>query len=282
MRIDLRNFQRCPKRLCISSRAGRNLGNQSGNHFNRVLDFLYRFNPSRYALIAYSPIRIRYVDWVRSILVPVRIPSNSWCLFTRYMGSMADCSHSVTLGKGNPWFGITLFSARAIPAIFLLKDHLTPDSYEFAHGAASWSSPLAALFGHFWGYLGIEIFGTLGAIFLGLLSGSYSWRFSLLLFLSPPGWYAMQASADAAGAAAAGIASDRNFRMVYTLPIAAFHLEAGLVYLFCALASKIRITWPCVAIIGGVFACIAQHHWQTRYLLPGVLIWAARSRRQLT
>lgn len=85
----------------------------------------------------------------------------------------------------------------------------------------------------------------------------------------------MQASADAAGAAAA--AASGKLRLVSAFILTSFfHLEAGLVVLGSGLLGRFGIRWRGIPLVMGAIACLAQWHLQVRYLLPGAAMLAVR------
>lgn len=150
-----------------------------------------------------------------------------------------------------------------------------------------WSSYAARLSGHIGGVRGVQFFGFFGAVALGYLIGLYGhWR-SLLLLVMPPGLYTMQASADAAGAAAAGwVNRERCSSFVWALPVAAIHVQASLCIICIMVGRKIvllthnrmprtsallRRTSPYFGIAGGALSVLLVHHWQTRYFLTGLV-----------
>lgn len=176
--------------------------------------------------------------------------------------------------KGATIWG-TIFSLRAVPMVFIVGESLTPDTSEYARGAASWSSPVGALAGYTFGLTGVRVFGVIGAVLLGALVGGYSrrWWMPALVFLSPPGWYAMQASADAAGSMAMGVAIRSRDSWAW-IPVCAFHLEAGLCCGLAFLVRRMGFQVRYIGLVGGLIACIAEYHFQVRYFLPGVVGWA--------
>lgn len=171
-------------------------------------------------------------------------------------------------------WGLT-FGIRASVAIFWLGEKLIPDTYEYSHGQAWWSSPLGAGVGYLYGLRGLQFFGVISAIALGVLLGissRVSW-WPGLIFLSPPGWYSMQPGVDSGGAFAAGLAnrSTRN-HLALGIAVSTVHLEAGLVYLFSSVVKTWRPAWNYSGLVGGVGACIGEYHFQARYFLPGLVM----------
>lgn len=169
-----------------------------------------------------------------------------------------------------------IFGTRAALAIFFLGERLIPDTSEYAHGRAWWSSPLGAIVGSFTGMMGLRIFGVVTAIGVGVLVGAFSkrWWIPGAIFLSPPGWYTMQPAVDSGGAIAAGLANRSKSRHYLAMGIAvsSVHLAAGLVYLFSAMVKNVRPAWNWAGCVGGIGACLGEYHFQARYFLPGVVM----------
>jgi len=170
-----------------------------------------------------------------------------------------------------------LYGIRAGIFIWHFHEKLTPDTAEFAHGLASWSSLVAATAGKIAGVEGVRVFGLIGAISLGWLLGKYTRGFvPLIIFLLPPGWYSIQASADAAGAAAGLLAiRARGPKIERVAAVSAFHAAGGLVFaasaIFCG-----RGKWGRFApILASGLCCLLMVHFQMRYFLPGIVIYAA-------
>lgn len=180
------------------------------------------------------------------------------------------------MSRPNVW-GI-LYALRAAIYIYVVGGRLTPDSGLYAQGKAAWSSPVAALAGSIAGYQGVCLVGIAGAFALGSIVARNSRGIlaPTALALSPPGWYAMEPSADAAGAAGATWAVSRPWRYSYLVLVASLHLEAALVILGSRIVGRyIPLRLDFVATGMGALACLAQWHIQVRYLLPGVALIAS-------
>jgi hypothetical protein len=185
---------------------------------------------------------------------------------------------------GAPFWSM-LFATRAAVMVTLLNARLVPDTSLYAHGRASWSSPLCAVFGAVGGRVGVDVFAVVGAGALGWVvarnlphDGGVRWP--LLLLVSPPGWFAGFASADGAGAAGAVVSCTRRERVWLVALAAACHLEAALVAVCVLCARRLGVRRVgAVALLAGVGACLAMWHLQTRYLLPGAALVAARGGR---
>jgi hypothetical protein len=125
---------------------------------------------------------------------------------------------------------------------------------------------------------GVMLFGFAGTTALAfVLYRSANWMSAAIVFMAPPGWYTMQASADAAGAASAAYP---GFSIFLRIVLSAFlHLEAALVVLGSWLPRRCGIRWVFVPLLMGVVACVAQRHLQVRYFLPGMAMLAAGVRQ---
>jgi hypothetical protein len=173
------------------------------------------------------------------------------------------------------------YATRATVFIWMLNARLVPDTSLYAHGRASWSSPLLSASGLAFGRLGVDVVSVIAAGALGYIvnraaTDRRAGLFSLALFLSPPGFFAGFPSADAAGAAGAVHAVRRRTRAGLAIA-AACHLEAALVALCVLAAHRLGVRRVgAVALGAGLVAMLAQWHLQTRYLLPGAAIVAAR------
>jgi hypothetical protein len=168
------------------------------------------------------------------------------------------------------------YAVRSLVTIVLLHGRLVPDSAEYAAGRAWWSSPLTALAGHLAGMRGVETVAVAASGALGYLVAARAprQRWSVALFLFPGSWFAGFPGADALGAATL-VAVYRSSRQLGVA--AAAHLVAGLVGLCVVLAARVSDRHlGAVAVLAGLGACVGQWHWQTRYLLPGAAIVAAR------
>jgi hypothetical protein len=150
---------------------------------------------------------------------------------------------------------------------------LTPDTKEYAHGQAAWSSLFGAAAGYLYGGIGIQALGIFGATLLGVMLGyssNHSWTPGLL-FVSPPGWYTVQASVDALGAAVAIIAyrqgHNRRERLSYLPVVASAHSVAALGFLLVTLAHDRRRIRLATAFFAGGVACALMVHFQVRYFL---------------
>jgi len=171
-----------------------------------------------------------------------------------------------------------LFGIRAAFFVYLIGEILVPDTSEYARGSACWSSPIGCGVGSLFGLQGIRIYGVIGALAFGALLGlATNLRRRILgVYVLPPGWYTIQASVDAAGAAIAFLAL-RSTRPRTTLALLVLtlcaHLVAFLVCLFVVVCRRfgIRHDGTC-ALIGGVLACLGEWHLQARYLLPGLAV----------
>jgi hypothetical protein len=177
------------------------------------------------------------------------------------------------------------FATRTAVFTLMLHARLVPDTTEYMHGRASWSSPLAAASGAVGGWWGLELFAVASSGALGFLvarrardAGARAGCLTLALALSPPGFFAAFPSADAAGAAGAVVAQ-RHTRVWTVALAAACHLEAALVVVAADGAARLGVRRVgAVALGAGLIAMLAQWHLQTRYLLPGAAIVAARGR----
>jgi hypothetical protein len=176
----------------------------------------------------------------------------------------------------------TLFAARAAYLIFDRREVLYPDTFLFASGRAAWSSPCGAFAGFLFGMPGLRVFGLLGTTALALC---FAWHVYgtkrrnlrvMALYVLPPGWYTMQAAADAGGAAAslAATKTRQGYAQAALLALTALiHLEAALVLLCVLVARRLGFRRDGrVALAAGTLACLAQWHVQVRYLLPGLAI----------
>ena len=175
----------------------------------------------------------------------------------------------------------SLYAIRAAIYIYVFGGRLTPDSGLFARGKAAWSSPAGALAGYVAGWQGVCVFGIVGSYALGFVVARNSRGIlpAAALALSPPGWYSMEPSADAAGAAAAAWSVGRPWRYSYLVVVASFHLEAALVILGTRLVWRYcSLRMDLVATGMGAIACLAQWHIQARYLLPGLALMACNRR----
>lgn len=175
-----------------------------------------------------------------------------------------------------------LYGLRAFLFIHFLGERLTPDTRLYSEGRAAWSSPVCAMAGYLAGYVGVVVVGVVGAAWLGWLVARNSRNMvaTFLLGISPPGWYTIQPSADAAGSASAVWACSRPWRYRYLVLVAAFHLEAALVLLGCRIVGRFTSLRLDFAAIGmGVVACLGQWHIQVRYLLPGAALLASGRKR---
>lgn len=174
-----------------------------------------------------------------------------------------------------------VFGLRASVYIFGFGGSLTPDTGLYARGEyVVGNSLLASTLGRAMGLLGVQLLGVVGAVALGACLGAWSarWWVPAALALSPPGWYAMQAAADAAGAVAAlcayKLGGSRRERLWAVAPVAAVHLESGVVLALVS-AYRGRGRWEVAAAgCAGLAGCLLVWHWQSRYLLPG---WAIAS-----
>lgn len=175
------------------------------------------------------------------------------------------------------------YAGRAALFIFLFRERLTPDTGEYAsgHSAIAWiSSPITSFAGLVAGYTGICVVGIVGAAALGWIVASYSHSVYRPLFLaaSPPGWYTIQPSADAIGAASACISWRNPDRRLLVLLVGLCHLEAALAIVGARIVRRyVRIRGDLLVIAAGGMACLIQWHIQIRYLLPGLAILASAS-----
>lgn len=261
------------------------MGNQSGNSVNRGVGIRYRIAIAQYAESSgYFFHAICRLDRVRGLLVPHRVRPDARGKSTWVVGCLDGYSHSPKMGARSKGWGITwavIFGIRAGVMIWGFGERLTPDTNLFAHGQASWSSIVGASSGKIAGLLGIQVVGLIGAILLGGLLGyilGKSW-IPLVVFVSPPGLYTMQAANDAIGAFAAGIAGLYPATIFGAVPVAAFHLESGLVVGFDAVIRRMGFFWPIAPLVGGCIACIGEVHFQARYFLPGLVIMLVRLRQ---
>lgn len=175
----------------------------------------------------------------------------------------------------------SLYGIRAAIYIYIVGGYLTPDTGLYARGNAAWSSPITALSGGIAGLQGVRMAGIAGAFALGSIvaRNSRGLLVPTALALSPPGWYAMEPSADASGATASAWAVGRPWRYSYLVLVASFHLEAALVILGARIVWRycsLRVDF--VATGMGAIACLAQWHIQIRYLLPGLALLACNRR----
>lgn len=123
---------------------------------------------------------------------------------------------------------------------------------------------------------GIKVLGILGATTLGALLGRWSrhWILPAVIFLSPPGWYTIQASVDAMGAAsvlaAYRLGRTRKDRYWAIAPVSAVHLVAGLGLLFVTTLDGGWRRRLLATLLAGIFACSLMAHVQVRYFLPAL------------
>jgi hypothetical protein len=167
-----------------------------------------------------------------------------------------------------------LYGTRAAVAVLLLHERLVPDTTLYSNGQAWWSSPITAASGAAGGYSGVASIGILGATLLGLLLGyRCGLRRSLLVFVSPCGWYTMQAGADAVGACGTTLARKARHTMTAIVATSLLHLVAGLTLVFVLVGQHYgpaRIPRWGWAIGAGAVACLGETHFQARYFLPGL------------
>lgn len=176
----------------------------------------------------------------------------------------------------------SLYGARAFFFIAFLGEKLSPDSYLYGRGRAAWSSPALALSGYLGGYPGVCMAGILGAAWLGYVVGRNSpYVFGpAILALSPPGWYTIQPSADACGAASVVALRDRKGTILIVGMVAFFHLEAALCVAAARIVgSRIPIRMDALVFGMGAVACLGQWHMQVRYFLPGLALLALSARK---
>lgn len=189
-------------------------------------------------------------------------------------------TYDMGIRQNAPVYGALIFGTRSAITVGILRARLEPDTRLYSHGHAWWSSPFTAFAGLVAGRLAVDLLAVLASAALGYAVGykcktALDWKRRLwLLWLSPPGWFAGIASADAIGAAAAVTFWRKDNR--YLLVVAACHLEAalvlGLVHVLRRFGSRRD---GLVALVGGAAAVIGQWHLQTRYFLPGAAIVAA-------
>lgn len=166
-----------------------------------------------------------------------------------------------------------LFGLRAGIFIYVFGERLTPDTYRYAHASGwwRWSSPLCAFAGYAYGINGVRIVGLFGAMAVGWICGNLPISRILIVGILPPGWYTIQAAADAIGAALAGW-SDLKWRRIPIVYLG--HLQAALTCGF------VRITHRWIGdfafFAAGAISCLSQWHFQMRYFLPGVVLWALK------
>lgn len=178
------------------------------------------------------------------------------------------------------------YAGRAALFILLFREHLTPDTAEYSsgHSTIAWiSSPITSLAGLVAGYQGVCVVGIVGAAALGWIVASYSHSVYRPLFLaaSPPGWYTIQPSADAMGAASACVAWRHSDRRLLVFMVGLFHLEAALAIVGARIVRRyVPIRGDLLVIAAGGVACLIQWHIQVRYLLPGLAILASASARK--
>lgn len=171
-----------------------------------------------------------------------------------------------------------LYGLRAAVFVLGLHEHLVPDTLAFAAGRSSWSSLAAATLGALFGRPGVDALAIAASAALGALLGLYTPRWWLpgLLALSPPGWYLIQASADAAGSLAALIlyrkGRSRRERLLSLGAVAAFHAEAALVFALVSTVGGTRRRITLAGLAGGGIACGLMVDWQARYFLPGLTL----------
>jgi len=176
-----------------------------------------------------------------------------------------------------------VYGLRAAVFGLLLGEVLVPDTSLYVDGRAWWSSPFLAAFGVLGGLTAVQLVAVGGASLVGWIVGTASrWWWGLAVFLSPPGWYLIQAGADGVGSAGAGFAARllerRRSGLVASIAVAALHLEAGLVCACIALVGGDRRTRMAVSIAAGAGACVGQWHLQVRYFLPGLVYCAVVAR----
>jgi hypothetical protein len=178
----------------------------------------------------------------------------------------------MTFGRSSVVWGI-FFALRAWLFVFGLNEVLRPDSFEYAKGAAAWSSLLGAGVGSIFGMTGMRLLGVISAGGLGVVLGASSrrWWIPGLVFLSPPGWYTIQASVDAAGALMAvvvwQIAGSRRERLWALPAVAACHSVAALGFGIVAAVDGGRRKRVVAVVLAGGVACLLMVHLQSRYWL---------------
>lgn len=183
------------------------------------------------------------------------------------------------MGANRAYVWGILYAFRAFFFIHFLGERLTPDTRLYSEGRAAWSSPALALSGAIAGYTGVCLVGIAGSFALGWIVARNSRGIlpPLAVALCPPGWYTIQPSADAAGAAASVWSCTRPWRNYYVGIVAAFHLEAALVILGARFVWRYCSLRLDIAAIG--MGALAQwhptFHFQVRYFLPGIALLAS-------
>lgn len=178
-------------------------------------------------------------------------------------------------------FGAALFGFRSAVFIWGHGERLVPDTAWYSRGGAWWSSLLGSGFSFGFGITYLRVLGTLGALLFGAALGYFSrgrsWpALVVAVFLLPPGLYTIQASVDALGAAIVLVAiNSKQEKVTLAFLVVAFavHLVAGLC-IGVALATRFfGLRCDAVAVfVGGIAACVAMWHVQSRYLLPGTAL----------
>lgn len=168
--------------------------------------------------------------------------------------------------------------------IFVLHGRLVPDTVEYAHGHAAWSSPLLALAGLVGGLPAVEVVAAAAAIALARVisrANVSSFAAVVLLLVALP--VLGTAGADALGAWAAVVLY--GARDIWELPGWARVVLCAICHLVAAfvLAVVVYTRRPSLGILAGLVAIVAEpavgvllgRHAtavQLRYLLPGLAL----------